>query len=80
MSTFYRTHFADSHIRLNLDMLKTRHREHLLLEAMLEAKQPFVVDNTNPIPEDRARYILPAKAAKFGIVGYYFKSQASQAI
>ena len=25
-STFYRQKFADSHIRINLDMLKTRHR------------------------------------------------------
>jgi len=32
-STFYRQRFADTHLRINLDMLKTRHRERLLLEA-----------------------------------------------
>lgn len=47
-STFYRHHFFNTHIRINLDMLKTRHREQIFLQACLEAKQPFVVDNTNP--------------------------------
>ena len=46
-STFYRDRFLDTHIRINLDMLKTRHREKIILHACLEAKQRFVVDNTN---------------------------------
>lgn len=71
-STFYREYFLNSHIRLNLDMLKTRHREKILVQACLEAKQPFVVDNTNPTLEDRQRYILPAKNNKFRVIGYYF--------
>jgi predicted kinase len=73
-STFCRERFFDTHIRINLDMLKTRHRETLLVRACLEAKQPFVVDNTNPLPEDRQRYIVPAKNSGFRIVGYYFQS------
>ena len=56
----------------SLDMLHTRHREALLLRACLEAKQPFVVDNTNPTAAERARYLLPAKGARFRTVGYYF--------
>lgn len=56
-STFYQQHFRDTHVRINLDMLRTRHREAILLEACLRMKQPFVVDNTNPTPEDRQRYI-----------------------
>lgn len=79
-STFYKARFSDTHIRLNLDMLRTRHRERVLLSAMLEAKQPFVLDNTNPTTADRAGYIAAAKEAKFRIVGYYFKSQVKQAI
>lgn len=71
-STFYREHFFNTHIRINLDMLKTRHREKILMEACLIAKQRFVVDNTNPTIEDRQRYILPAKANKFRIIAYYF--------
>ena len=71
-STFYQQHFRDTHVRINLDMLRTRHREAILLEACLRMKQPFVVDNTNPTLEDRQRYIPLARAAGFRVVGYYF--------
>ena len=64
-STFFKQNFVDTHIRINLDMLKTRHREQILFQACLEAKQPLVIDNTNPTPNDHARYVLPAKAAHF---------------
>lgn len=71
-STFYQQHFRDTHLRINLDMLRTRYREAILLEACLRMKQPFVVDNTNPTLEDRQRYIPLARAAGFRVVGYYF--------
>jgi predicted kinase len=71
-TTFYLERFFASHLRLSLDMLRTRHRERLLLAACIEAKQPFVVDNTNPTAEERARYIALAREAGFGVVGYYF--------
>ena len=73
-SSFCRDRFFNTHIRINLDMLKTRHREQIFLHACLEAKQPFVIDNTNPTKEDRQRYILPAKEKDFRIVGYYLQS------
>ena len=73
-TTFFRERFFDSHVRLNLDMLRTRHRESILLAACLEAKQSFVVDNTNPAVEDRRRYIDPAKEHHFRVIGYYFQS------
>lgn len=73
-SSFYIHHFFRTHIRINLDMLQTRHREQVLVEACLAAKQRFVIDNTNPTPADRCRYIPAAKAAKFEVVGYYFQS------
>jgi hypothetical protein len=34
-------------------MLKTRHREHHFLQACIEARQPFVVDNTNATRVER---------------------------
>ena len=74
-STFCRERFFDTHIRINLDMLKTRPREKCLVNACLAAKQRFVVDNTNPTREDRRRYIEPAKAAGFKVIGYYFQSE-----
>ncbi|HET6314797.1 MAG TPA: ATP-binding protein [Chloroflexia bacterium] len=72
-SSFYRQRFFDTHVRINLDMLRTRNRERVLLQACLEMKQPFVVDNTNPTPDDRARYIGPARQAGFRVVAYYFQ-------
>ena len=71
-TTFYRDHFFTTHLRLSLDMLRTRRRETLLLHACLAAKQPFVIDNTNATAEHRARYLAPARAAGFRVVGYHF--------
>ena len=79
-STFYRERFFDTHVRINLDMLKTRHREQLLFEACLAAKQSFVVDNTNPLPADRARYVAPARAAGFRVVAYFFATPLREAL
>ena len=79
-STYYRERFFDSHIRINLDMLRSRERERLLLAACLQGQQPFVVDNTNVLAEERARYIRPAKAAGFRVVGYYFQTELRGAI
>ena len=50
-------------------------RRSLLFAACLAAKQPTVIDNTNPTIEERARYIAPAKAQGFGVIGYYFQSR-----
>jgi predicted kinase len=79
-STFYYQRFIDTHIRINLDMLRMRHREQILLEACIAAKQPFVVDNTNATAAERARYIALAKAGQFRVVGYYFQSKLHDAI
>jgi predicted kinase len=79
-STFYKQRFSDTHVRVNLDMLKTKHREKLFLEACLEAKQSFVVDKTNASREERARYILAAKAYHFRVVGYYFRSNFDECL
>ena len=79
-STYYRERFFHTHIRLNLDMLRTRHRERILLQACLSAKQPFVVDNTNVLVEERALYIARAKQAVFQVIGYYFKVDIQAAL
>jgi len=79
-SSFYKERFFNTHIRINLDMLKTRNREDILLHACLRAKQPFVVDNTNPTVETRAKYIEAAREARFEVVGYFFDSSLQEAI
>lgn len=79
-SSFFRERFFRTHVRVNLDMLKTRHRERRLVQICLETGQPFVVDNTNPARADRARYLLPARAAGFRVVGYYFQSKVAELV
>lgn len=71
-STYYQTHFADTHLRINLDMLRTRRREGAVFSACLETGQRCVIDNTNPTPADRAAYIQQAKEKHFRIVAYFF--------
>jgi predicted kinase len=72
-STFYREYFFDTHVRISLDLLRTRHREQRLLQFCLDTGQPFVVDKTNPTASERARYIGPARAAGFQVIGYFFE-------
>jgi predicted kinase len=79
-SSFYRERFFDTHVRVNLDMLKTRHRESLLVAACLEGKIPFVVDNTNLTRDNRSRYIAAAKAKRFVVRGYFFRSRAADSL
>ncbi|WP_020407666.1 AAA family ATPase [Hahella ganghwensis] len=79
-STFYQANFSKTHIRLSMDMLKTRHREKILLQACLLAKQPVVIDNTNPTQSDRCRYIEEFKKHHFEIVGYYFSSKLDECL
>jgi predicted kinase len=74
-SSFYRERFFRTHVRINLDMLKTRHRETLLLRFCTETSMKFVVDNTNPSVADREPYIAAAKAADFRTVCYFFESK-----
>lgn len=79
-SSFYRERFFGTHVRVNLDMLKTRRREALLVTACLAGKTPFVVDNTNLTRKDRARYIAAAKANMFMVRGYFFQSRTTDAL
>ena len=79
-STFYRERFFDTHVRISLDLLKTRNRERQFLQACLSTCQPFVIDNTNPRVEDRAPYIAAAKQAAFRVAGYYFETTIRDAL
>jgi predicted kinase len=73
-STFYRERFFATHMRINLDMLKTRHRERRFLQVCIETRQRFVVDNTNLTRAQRQVYIEAARQAGFRLIGYYFQS------
>lgn len=79
-STFYQQQFFHSHVRISMDLLRTRNRERRMLALCLETKMPCVIDNTNPTAAERALYIEPARAAGFQIIGYFFQSIASDAV
>lgn len=74
-STFYRDRLFDTHLRISLDLLRTRHREQRLLQFCVETGLRFVVDHTNPTRADREVYIRAAKPAGYRVVGYYFQSR-----
>lgn len=79
-STFYLEKFYKTHLRINLDMLKTRHREKIIFQACILGKAKCVIDNTNPTAADRAQYIQQAKHAGFEVIGYFFETDLKSAL
>lgn len=79
-STFCAQYFFDTHVRINLDMLRTRNRERRIFESCLEATQSCVIDNTNTTIEERQKYIESAKENGFSVVGYYLRSSISECL
>lgn len=63
-----------------MDLLRTRNRENKFLEACFATSARFVVDNTNPTLEERAKYISLAKANRYEVIGYYFRSDIAEAL
>ena len=79
-TTLYRDRFLATHVRVSMDLLRTRAREAAFVRTCLETRQPFVVDNTNPTPADRRRYVEPARAAGFTVIGYLVEVDPAEAL
>ncbi len=79
-STYYNQHFSSSHARINLDTLKTRKKESAVFSSLIEELRPALIDNTNPLYEDRAKYISLAKARGYRITGYQFNTPLAVAL
>lgn len=79
-STFYKENFFNTHLRINLDQLRTRNRESRFLKTCFETGTSFVVDNTNPLPQDRKRYIKQAILMDYEIIGYFFDTVLEKAL
>jgi len=79
-SSFYKERFFNTHVRISLDLLKTRHREKCFIDLCFSTEKSFVVDNTNPQKEDRERYIKQAKERKVKVICYYFQSNIDTCI
>lgn len=79
-STFYKEHFFKTHVRISLNLLKTRQCENMLLHTCFVMQQPFVIDNTNATKMERHKYIEKAKTYKFILKGYYFNTNVADAL
>ena len=69
-TTLYGDRFVETHVRVAMDLLRTRAREEAFVRLCLRERQRFVVDATNPTPADRRRYVEPARDAGFRVIGY----------
>lgn len=78
-STFCRKHLPDV-LRINLDTLKTRNNENRMIAECHADNRDYVIDNTNPAHEDRARYIASAKAEGYRVVGFFMQSRLQECI
>lgn len=79
-STFYHQYLAGDYVRVNLDTLKTRHREEQLVSECFREGKCFAVDNTNPTRADRQRYIPLAQYWGYKVVGYFMESKLQACI
>jgi predicted kinase len=79
-TTLYRDRFLETHVRVSMDLLRTRSREEAFLDLCLQTQQRFVVDNTNPTAAERRRYVEPARAAGFKVIGYLVEIDAAEAL
>jgi predicted kinase len=78
-TTLFQDRFLATHVRVSMDLLRTRAREAAFVALCLQTRQPFVVDNTNPTAAERARYVAPARAAGFRTIGYVVEVDAAVA-
>ncbi len=79
-STFFMTYLSANFVRVNLDTLRTRHKEKLLIDDCIAKGKNYAIDNTNPTRLDRERYMLPAKEAGYHVIGYFMESKIKDCI
>src|SRR5947209_15321061 len=83
-STFFRSHFALTHVHLSKDLLhnnrKPARRQHQLIEEALQAGRSVVVDNTNATREERESLIALGHCYSAMVIGYYFEVQLRESL
>jgi len=83
-STLYRDRFASSHDHVSKDLLRNNprpeRRQLELIEAALASGRSVVVDNTNATRASRAAVIKIARARGASVHGYYFPTEAADAL
>lgn len=83
-TTFYRERFAGTHDHVSKDAMRSnrrpeRRQEQLVREA-LSGGRSVVIDNTNPTASARAALIAVARAYDAQITGYFFPTEAGEAL
>ncbi len=83
-STFYRTHFAETHALVSKDLMRNNkrpaRRQAFLIAEHLKSGTSLVVDNTNPTRGDRQGIIEIGQEYQAMIIGYYFESQIADCL
>ena len=79
-TSFYNHYYKNDYKHINLDTLKTRYQENLVLNEYLKDNVNLVIDNTNISKEERKKYITAGKENNYKIIGYYFKSSINECI
>jgi predicted kinase len=83
-STFYRTHFAQTHVLISKDLFPnnkkpSRRQRQLVVEALL-AGNSVVIDNTNASRESRAELIAIGREYGATMIGYFFEVQLKESL
>jgi predicted kinase len=75
-STYYRQHFAATHVHVSKDLMKSTRdqgaKQQLMITKALGEGKSVVVDNTNPSPAVRAGLIATGRSCGARIIGYFF--------
>jgi predicted kinase len=83
-SSFFRQRFAGTHDHVSKDMLrhnrKPQRRQDQLIADSLSLGRSVVVDNTNATVAERAAIIRLARAHGAEVVGYFFPTEAADAL
>ena len=83
-STYYRTHFAATHVHVSKDLMKNvRNRDARQLQTIdeaLAAGRSAVVDNTNPTPLLRAPLVELGRGHGARIVAMFFECSVRAAV
>jgi predicted kinase len=83
-SSFYRERFAATHVHVSKDLWPNAHRREarqrrLIVQALAEGRS-VVVDNTNPLVEDRVPLITLGREQGARVVGYAFESDLKECL
>ncbi len=73
-STFATKQLSTDYQRISLDLLKNRAREAKVFSDAIAKRKSVVIDNTNVTRTERRRFIEPARAAGYEVIGYFFQS------